>query len=148
MTKSEMTNCRRGISRFYTGKSKSFTSLADASSSSSSSSSLKHISKPDDPYSRRRRNLLSYGLTWEKNRAPCLRSNGGSGISKRVTTSNRKTKLALAVAMSNSGSSNKKQVEGCNSSAASFLLSSPGNDFSSWRSFSLADLQQCTNPDQ
>lgn len=138
-----MTNCRRGISRFYTGKSKSFTSLADASSSSSSSSSLKHISKPDDPYSRRRRNLLSYGLTWEKNRAPCLRSNGGSGISKR-----RKTKLALAVAMSNSGSSNKKQVEGCNSSAASFLLSSPGNDFSSWRSFSLADLQQCTNPDQ
>ncbi|KAI3454184.1 hypothetical protein Pfo_010847 [Paulownia fortunei] len=132
----EVLPIRRGISRFYNGKSKSFASLAEASSSPS----IKDLVKPDNPYTRRRRNLLACSLTWDKNRSSSLRSNGG-GISKRVTSSTRTT-LALAVAMSNSDSN--KEAGECNS-AGSLLLSSPGKDFSPWRSFSLADLQQCVS---
>lgn len=117
-SKSERLKCRRGISRFYNGRSKSFASLGEASSSSS-----KDIAKPDNAYIRKRRNLLSYSLNWEK---PRLRGNGGA-ISKRLTSSGRTT-LALAVAMTNS--------DGVGGSL-------PVKDFTTWRSFSLADLQHC-----
>ncbi|GFQ00046.1 hypothetical protein PHJA_002148600 [Phtheirospermum japonicum] len=71
---------RRGISRFYNGKSKSFASLADASSSSS----IKEIAKPNNAYTRKRTNMLA------------LRAYGnGNGISKRTTSSGRSA-LALA----------------------------------------------------
>ncbi|KAL8054444.1 hypothetical protein ABFX02_05G137800 [Erythranthe guttata] len=120
---------RKGISIFYNGKSKSFTTLAEASSSSSPlSSSIKHLAKPENPYIRRRRNLLAYNLTLHKNKVSCLRSNGG-GTFKKVTTSNRTSNLALAVAMNS-----KKDEE-------------PKNSFSAWRSFSLADLHQCVSVD-
>jgi hypothetical protein len=127
----EVLPVRKGISGFYNGKSKSFGSLADASSLSS----VKDIAKPDNAYARKRRNLLACSLTWDKNRSSALRSNGG-GISKRMTGSTR-TALAVALAMSNSDS-NKRAGE-CTSSG-SLLMSSP-----SWRSFSLADLQQCVS---
>lgn len=120
---------RRGISRFYKGKSKSFASLVDASSSSS----LKDIAKPENAYMRKRRNLLSHNL----------RGNNGGAISKRVTTSNRTTTLALAIAMKNSESDNQ-----CDSSGLLLpLSSSPGRDFdfSPWRSFSFADLHHCVS---
>ncbi|KAL7112282.1 hypothetical protein ACP275_05G142800 [Erythranthe tilingii] len=120
---------RKGISRFYNGKSKSFTTLAEASSSSSPlSSSIKHIAKPENPYIRRRRNLLAYNLTLHKNRVSCLRSNGG-GTFKKAPSSNRTSNLALAVAM------NSEKAE------------EPKNSFSAWRSFSLADLHQCVSVD-
>lgn len=117
---------RRGISRFYNGKSKSFASLRDASSSTS----IKEIAKTENAYARKRRNLLATNLAWEKTRGSPLKGNGG-GILKRVAS---KTTLALAVAMSNAESK-------CNSPSGS---SSPRKeDFSSLRSFSLADLQHC-----
>ncbi|KAG9135346.1 hypothetical protein Leryth_007118 [Lithospermum erythrorhizon] len=47
---------RKGISSFYNGKSKSFTSLADAASS-------KELTKPESAYAKRRRNLLAYTIT-------------------------------------------------------------------------------------
>ncbi|KAL7150875.1 hypothetical protein ABFS83_05G143300 [Erythranthe nasuta] len=119
---------RKGISRFYNGKSKSFTTLAEASSSSPLSSSIKHIAKPENPYIRRRRNLLAYNLTLHKNRVSSLRSNGG-GTFKKATTSNRTSNLALAVAMNSEGAEE------------------PKNSFSAWRSFSLADLHQCVSVD-
>ncbi|XP_047973549.1 protein OXIDATIVE STRESS 3 LIKE 2-like [Salvia hispanica] len=113
----EVLPIRRGISRFYNGKSKSFASLGDASS-------IKEVAKPENAYTRKRRNLLATNLP-----SP-LRGNGGA-ISKRVTTSaTARTSLALAVAMSNSESE--------------FSSSSPRKkDLSTWRSFSLADLQHC-----
>lgn len=46
---------RRGISNFYRGKSKSFTSLAEAVSCPS----IKDISKQENAYTRKRRNLLA-----------------------------------------------------------------------------------------
>ncbi|KAH6761382.1 hypothetical protein C2S51_018331 [Perilla frutescens var. frutescens] len=123
----EVLPIRRGISRFYNGKSKSFASLADASSSTT----IKEIAKPENAYMRKRRNLLASNLGWDKMRSSPLRGNGG-GIAKRVTTSSRTT-LALAVAMNNSESE-------CSYAGGS---SSPRKEFCPWRSFSLADLQQC-----
>ncbi|CAI9298044.1 unnamed protein product [Lactuca saligna] len=58
---------RRGISSFYNGKSKSFTSLADVwpstSSSSSSSNSIQDIAKPENAYTRKRKNLGAFKLS-------------------------------------------------------------------------------------
>ncbi|KAF2285062.1 hypothetical protein GH714_037675 [Hevea brasiliensis] len=148
---------RRGISVFYNGKSKSFTSLAEASYSPC----IKDIAKPDNAYSRRRRNLLALSHVLDKNRCFPHRSNGG-GISKRPISSSRST-LALAVAMSNSestGSTSEDSTSSSNSksqhlpplhprSMASYnnlaSLPSPQQKFSPWRSFSVADLQQCAS---
>lgn len=144
---------RRGISKFYDGKSKSFTSLADAGSTPS----VKDIAKPENAYTRRRRNLM-----WEKSRNYPLRSNNG-GISKRTTISSSRSTVTLAFAInydSNSScasedsfsSSNPRsppplpplhpQNWACSSSTAS---SSPmQHGFSSCWSFSLADIQNCS----
>ncbi|KAI4316462.1 hypothetical protein L6164_024440 [Bauhinia variegata] len=148
----EVLPIRRGISKFYNGKSKSFTSLVDASSSSS----CKEIAKPENAYSRRRRNLMAFNHVWDKNRNFPLRSNSG-GIAKRTISSSRSS-LALAFAM-NSSESSSSLSEDSNSrspprlpplcprsrvSATSACPSSPlQQNFSAWRSFSLADLQHC-----
>ncbi|OIT40243.1 PREDICTED: uncharacterized protein LOC109237041 [Nicotiana attenuata] len=157
-TLEEVLPMRKGISRFYNGKSKSFTSLREAST--------KDLAKPENAYIRKRRNLLACGLAWDTNK------NRG-GISKRVTNSSRTT-LALAAAMnccssSSSGLSSisENTTNSSSTSSVPFVsrlnphfkeynnhnhsngLNSPclsplarGN-FSGWRSFSLADLQQC-----
>lgn len=162
-----MVGCRRGISKFYNGKSKSFTSLADASTSASS----KDLAKPENACNRRRRNILAYNHVWDKNRNFPLRSNGG-GISKKLITTSKST-LALAVAMSNSDSNSSSSDDlnssiNCISRSPSLLLpplhpqariyhnnvssssscsssssSPPQRNLSAWRSYSLADLQQC-----
>lgn len=142
----EVLPIKRGISKFYNGKSKSFTSLADASSTSS----MKDIVKPENPYTKKRKNLLAHSNFWGKNRSHPFKSNG-SGISKRTVFSGG----------SNSSESN-------NSEDSSSIVSShhlpplhpygkrlPVNELTSlnesssppprrnspWRSFSLSDLQ-------
>ncbi|KGN55382.1 vitellogenin-2 [Cucumis sativus] len=150
----EVLPVRKGISKFYSGKSKSFTSLADASSVNS----MKEIAKPENAYSKKRRNLMAYNLVWEKNRSFPLKNNGG-GISKRPISSS-KSSLALAVAMSSS-ESNSSEDSNCSSYSSSppprpplHPQSRPSNNnfpsmvppqktFSTWRSYSLADLQEC-----
>ncbi|KAJ8542160.1 hypothetical protein K7X08_017026 [Anisodus acutangulus] len=160
----EVLPIRKGISRFYNGKSKSFTSLREASTSSS----MKELAKPENAYIKKRRNILACGLAWESNK------NRG-GISKRVTNSSRTTlasaaAAAAAVAAAVNCSSGLSNI--CENSTNSFSRSpapfvSPLNphfkeynvhnycnvsnnspplsseSFSGWRSFSLADLQQC-----
>ncbi|CAK7352760.1 unnamed protein product [Dovyalis caffra] len=149
----EVLPIRKGISKFYDGKSKSFTSLSEASSSPS----IKDIAKPENMYTRKQRNLLAFSHAWEKNRSfPCR-----SGIAKRPISSSKST-LALGVAMSSSESISSTS-EDSNSTSASkspphlpplhpksrashnnlASLPSPRQSFSPWRSFSLADLQQC-----
>ncbi|KAI3913480.1 hypothetical protein MKW98_003959, partial [Papaver atlanticum] len=154
----------KGISKFYCGKSKSFTSLRDATSSSS----IKEIAKPENVYSKKRKNLLACSIILgDKNKNFPLRGNGG-GISKRSITTSRSS-LALAVAMNKTNSSesnctsensssppplpryrpplhpNAKQVFNRDDieSPLNSSPSSPQKGFSntSWRSFSLADLQ-------
>lgn len=114
---------RRGISKFYNYKSKSFTSLADASTSSS----IKDIAKADNAYTRKRRTLLAY-------RNFLLRSRGGISKSSKKTITANQTTLALAVAMSSSESS---------PSTSDDSNSRSSNTLGAWRSLSLADLQQC-----
>ncbi|CAI9765968.1 unnamed protein product [Fraxinus pennsylvanica] len=84
---------RNGIAKFYCEKSKSFTSL----------SSIKDIGKPDDAYTRKRKNLLAYDNFWDKNRNSTLRSNNG-GISKRPA--NSRSALTQAETTSHSESNN------------------------------------------
>ncbi|XWS17582.1 hypothetical protein CRYUN_Cryun33cG0079400 [Craigia yunnanensis] len=138
---------RRGISSFYNGKSKSFTSLAHASSASS----IKDISKPENAYTRRRRNLLAINHVWDKNR------------NKRPIRpiSSSKSTLALAVAMSSSESISSTSEDSTNSSPwlpplhpqtrTSFNNNTPSSppsssrNFSNWWSFSLADVREYTS---
>lgn len=139
----EVLPMRRGISKFYNYKSKSFTSLAEASSSSN----IKDLAKPDNAYTRKRRNLLASNNMLEKNRSFPLRSNGG-GISKRPISTSRST-LALAVKLSScSETSTSSTSEDSNSSSTSMSPRAlppyhPVGNSAAWRSYSLADLQEC-----
>ncbi|KAM1550625.1 hypothetical protein TB1_042236 [Malus domestica] len=144
----EVLPMRRGISKYYNYKSKSFTSLVGASSSSN----IKELAKPDNAYTRKRRNLLASNHMWEKNRTSLpLRSNGG-GISKRSIPSSRSA-LALAVKLGNcSESSTSSTSEESNSSSNPTSprpplppgYACPLGGYAAWRSYSLADLQECT----
>ncbi|TKY54417.1 hypothetical protein E2542_SST18824 [Spatholobus suberectus] len=67
---------KKGISKFYSGKSKSFTSLADAAAATS----MQEIVKPEDPYAKKRKNLIARNALIERSRS-CADNIGG--ISKR-----------------------------------------------------------------
>lgn len=153
------------MSKFYCGKSKSFTSLGDATSCST----IKEIAKPENAYTRKRKNLLAHRTFWDKNCNFPPRSNSG-GISKRPFNSIRST-LALGMNMSssyeniNNISNNNSDSSSSNSNSNSSspkrcrpplypdskrppinessppAPSPPRQNFSSWRSFSLSDLQ-------
>ncbi|KAA0064705.1 Damaged dna-binding 2, putative isoform 1 [Cucumis melo var. makuwa] len=136
----EVLPIRRGISNFYNGKSKSFTSLADASSSSS----IKEIAKPENAFSRKRRNLLASNLI-------------AGGISKRPIISSSRSSLALAVVLSSSESHKNNDLNSIippptpirpplhpngrasriNSGSAVPSLCK----FPTWRSYSMANIQ-------
>ncbi|KAL5786453.1 hypothetical protein ACOSQ2_008845 [Xanthoceras sorbifolium] len=128
---------RRGISNFYNGKSKSFTSLAEATSASS----VKDIAKQENAYTRRRRNLLAVTHIWDKNRCSPLRN-----ISKRPISSS-KSSLALAVTMSSSESISSASEDSSSNSRSPPRLPPlhPQSRASAWRSYSVADLHQCTS---
>lgn len=142
---------RRGISSFYSGKSKSFTSLADASSATSS----KNLEKGENPYTRKRKNLLAHSNFLDKSRNYTLK-NSSCGISKRPANTSR-SPFPMGVTTTSSGSNNKSEDSNSVSTSASFCLpplpphgkkipcsSSPPPPprlNSPWRSFSLSDLQ-------
>uniref|UniRef100_A0A0A9C1X4 Uncharacterized protein n=1 Tax=Arundo donax TaxID=35708 RepID=A0A0A9C1X4_ARUDO len=60
---------RRGISKFYNGKSRSFTFLREAITPSGSATD---IAKADNAYTRKRKNLIAYSIMYDKsqNTAP------------------------------------------------------------------------------
>ncbi|KAL5768518.1 hypothetical protein ACOSP7_015063 [Xanthoceras sorbifolium] len=144
----EVLPIKRGISKFYNGKSKSFTSLADASTASS----MKDLAKPENPYTRKRKNLLAHSNFLGKNCNHSFISNGNE-ISKSTVNSGG----------SNSSESNNGEDSNSIASSSSHHLPplhphgkrSSGNESSSlndsslppprrnppWRSFSLSDLQ-------
>ncbi|XP_022131782.1 uncharacterized protein LOC111004861 [Momordica charantia] len=133
----EVLPMRRGISNFYNGKSKSFTSLAEASSAAT----IKDIAKPENAYSRKRRNLLASNLI-------------AGGISKRPISSSRSS-LALAVAMYTSGSHSSDDLNSRSPPPIRPPLHPNGRSsrsnlastvhllckYPTWRSYSLADIQ-------
>ncbi|KAA3457898.1 Photoactivated adenylate cyclase subunit alpha-like protein [Gossypium australe] len=124
----EVLPTRKGISKFYNGKSKSFTSLADAVTASS----VKEFAKPDNPYNRKRKNLLTRG-------SKRLGNSYGSAMAFGTTMSSSDLNL-----MSSSPSSclpplhpqyKKSTMISSSSIAAQPNLNPP------CRSFSLSDLQ-------
>ncbi|KAK6126746.1 hypothetical protein DH2020_014678 [Rehmannia glutinosa] len=146
----EVLPIKKSISKFYCGKSKSFTSLSDAAACSST----KDITKPENAYTRKRKNLLAFNNILAKNHNNILRSSN-SGISKRPN--NSRSMLALAETM-NCSETNTGETSCSNSSSPGCCrpplppharramhcepsLLPPVDKFSSWRSFSLADLQ-------
>ncbi|XP_044471919.1 uncharacterized protein LOC123200664 [Mangifera indica] len=131
----EVLPIRRGISSFYGGKSKSFTSLAEASSTSS----IKDIAKQENAYTRRRRNLLAINHVRDKSRS------NGCGISKRPIISSRST-LALAVGLSSSESIASTSDDSASRSPPQLppRHRGPQSRGSSRRSYSVVDLQRCT----
>ncbi|XP_059454010.1 protein OXIDATIVE STRESS 3 LIKE 1 [Corylus avellana] len=136
----EVLPIRRGISNFYSGKSKSFTSLAEASSSSS----IKDVGKPENAYTRKRRNLLAFNHVWDKSQN--LKSHMG-GIAKRPLSSSRST-LAFAVTMSSSDGISSSSEDSSSRSPPHLPPPHPRGrsarrNMSVWPSFSSADLQQC-----
>ncbi|KAK4337985.1 hypothetical protein RND71_042472 [Anisodus tanguticus] len=146
----EVLPMKRGISNFYAGKSKSYTSLADAASCSS----LKDMVKPENAYTRKRKNLLAHSNFFDKNRNHFPRNNSG-GLYKRPT--NSRSSLALGATSSCSESNNSSESLNSNVSSPHFSLpplppqprrysnesssSPPEQKLSAWRSFSLSDLQ-------
>lgn len=122
---------KRGLSNFFTGKSKSFTCLADVAS-------VKELAKPENPYNKRRRNLLPYSGSWERNRFHSSR-NSSSGISKKVMHSSKST-LALAVLMSKSEDSLERNEKDIHLPPLP-LQGKCQRSFISPRSYSLTDLQ-------
>ncbi|KAM0936246.1 hypothetical protein DsansV1_C27g0201571 [Dioscorea sansibarensis] len=81
---------RRSISKFYNGKSKSFTSLADAASCST-----KDFIKPETAYTRKRKNLLAYHITWNTSNSTSKRPAIATSMNKIKTTSNCNGEQAL-----------------------------------------------------
>nr|GEZ63652.1 hypothetical protein [Tanacetum cinerariifolium] len=67
---------KRGISKFYDGKSKSYGSLADAAKVSS----IQDIVKKEDAYSRKRKNMIAHTVLLEK----LCNSSSENGVPKRL----------------------------------------------------------------
>ncbi|EOY30257.1 hypothetical protein QQP08_024894 [Theobroma cacao] len=140
----EVLPVRRGISKFYNGKSKSFTSLADAAAASS----IKDFAKPDNPYNKKRKNLLAHSSLLFKNHNHPLRSSG-SEISKRLTNSSRST-VALGTTLGSSDSNSISSLPStclpplhpqCKKSTTIRSSSPTTRPNPPCRSFSLSDLQ-------
>lgn len=126
---------KKGLSRFYSGKSRSFSCLADVIS-------VRDLAKPENPYSRKRKNLMSYSSSFDRPRLQRQRS-GAAGIMKKPPLHNCKCTLALAIAM-NTEVSLDTQVQDLK---VSLGVSGgwPSNSAPS-RSYSLSDLQKAGNP--
>ncbi|KAI3782766.1 hypothetical protein L2E82_12821 [Cichorium intybus] len=144
----EILPIKRGISSFYAGKSKSYGSLADASFVPS----IQDIVKPEDAYSRKRKNMLAHSVLFDKH----CKSTSESRISKRFTNFSRSgnhdiagngenpnpnsslPNRSLPPLPRNSGRPSAIESTNCSSS-------SPGLYFSPWRSLSLSDLQHASS---
>ncbi|KAH7281310.1 hypothetical protein KP509_36G040300 [Ceratopteris richardii] len=80
---------KKGLSKFYSGKSRSFSCLADVSS-------LRDLAKPENPYTKRRKCNVGQNLNVRAHLPPVQK--GTASISKRLPCSGRSA-LALAIAM-------------------------------------------------
>ncbi|XP_014505894.2 uncharacterized protein LOC106765703, partial [Vigna radiata var. radiata] len=131
---------KKGISKFYSGKSKSFTSLADAAAASS----MEEIVKPEDPYAKKRKNLIARNASIERSRS-CASNIGG--ISKRPSNIGRGTSL-LNLHSSEEGSSSSSISPPCAlpplhpraNNRSSLPQPSSATRSVPWRSYSWSDL--------
>ncbi len=123
--------CRRpGLSKFFGGKSRSFSSLADVSS-------VSDLAKPNNPYAKRRRLGLNSSLDRHRSYPPISRASV-AGISKK--SSNRSSTLTVAVKLGSLTEEDKDYAAALPGSRISGTRTTPS------RSFSLTDLPVVSNP--
>ncbi|KAJ0798046.1 hypothetical protein HanPI659440_Chr04g0180561 [Helianthus annuus] len=125
---------KRGISTFYAGKSKSYGSLADAVSVPT----IQDIVKPEDAYSRKRKNMLAHQALFDK-------SGESDGMAKKLARNGHESADQSALgsmagrALPPLPCNNRKSSTNESSSSPRMYMSSP------WRSLSLSDLQDAGN---
>ncbi|CAA0836836.1 Unknown protein [Striga hermonthica] len=146
----EVLPMKKSISQFYSGKSKSFTSLSDAAACPS----IDEITKPENVYTRKRKNLIAFNNIMDKNRDSIMRSTKG-GISKRPNSCRSMVALVAAAnvyeANSAETSCSFSSLQGSNrpplpphvrrALQPEPLVLPTADKLSSCRSFSLSDLQ-------
>ncbi|OEL25875.1 hypothetical protein BAE44_0013107 [Dichanthelium oligosanthes] len=93
---------RRSISKFYNGKSKSFACLKEAITSSGSA---KDITKAENAYSRKRKNLLAYSIMYRNSHETAAAQVYETGPPKRLASLSRNSLATLASSSSRSSSS-------------------------------------------
>lgn len=121
---------KKGLSRFYAGKSRSFSCLADVAS-------VKDLAKPENSYARKRKNNGASGGNLDRPRLHPMRT-GAVGISKKPPHNNKCT-LALAVAMSTKEGS--LETEEPDFHASMGVSGRWQSNSAPSRSYSLSDLQ-------
>jgi len=121
---------RPGLSKFFGGKSRSFSSLADVSS-------VSDLAKPNNPYAKRRRLGLNSSLDRHRSYPPISRASV-AGISKK--SSNRSSTLTVAVKLGSLTEEDKDYAAALPGSRISGTRTTPS------RSFSLTDLPVVSNP--
>lgn len=119
---------KKGLSRFYTGKSQSFSCLADVVS-------VKDLAKPENPYNVRKRKISGCSGNLDRPRLHPFR-NGATGIFKKPI--HNKYTLSLAVAMSSKDVSFDAEAEEHDLQAA---LGDSRSVKAPFRSYSVSDLQ-------
>lgn len=132
------------MSKFYSGKSKSFTSLADAECVPS----VKAIAKPEDPYNKKRKNLLSRANLYEKTRHRSLLNLEAETTSKRQPANFGRTAFLVGETSDGTSSASTSPSGRCLPPLHPYPKKSPPPPVlpppqrqSPWRSFSLSDLQ-------
>lgn len=93
---------RRSISKFYNGKSKSFACLKEAITFSGSA---KDITKPENAYSRKRKNLLAYTIIYGNSHETSAAQVYETAPPKRFASLSRNSLGTLASSSSRSSSS-------------------------------------------
>jgi len=130
-----MSLCRRpGLSKFFGGKSRSFSSLAEVSS-------VTELAKPNNPYAKRRKMGFNCPLG-DKNRSypPPTRSSGAS-IAKKLPSNGSRNTLAVAVIL---GGLHEEQPQEQQPAAAAAPM--PEIRTFPYRSYSLTDLPHAGSP--
>ncbi|KAG0559400.1 hypothetical protein KC19_10G101500 [Ceratodon purpureus] len=125
---------RHGLSKFFGGKSRSFSSLAEVSS-------VTELAKPNNPYAKRQKMGFNCPLR-DKNRSypPPTRSSGSS-IAKKLPSSGSRNTLAVAVILGGLKDEHNEQLRDVPNSVRNF----ENRSFAS-RSYSLTDLPHAANP--
>lgn len=127
---------KRGLSSFYAGKSKSYGNLEDASSVQS----IQDIVKPEDAYTRKRKNMIAHTVLFEK-----LRKSSASS-SKRLANSTTTGTHARSLPPLPPNTTNESSASSSPSPSPSASASpSPRMYYFPWRSLSLSDLHHASS---
>ncbi|CAK9253875.1 unnamed protein product [Sphagnum jensenii] len=133
---------RPGLSKFFGGKSRSFSSLADVSS-------VSDLAKPNNPYAKRRRMGAGGGFSGaslDRHKTFYPRLSSAAGISKKPVT-NKSSSSTLTIAVKLGGLTKQDRDSSSAADLPAFSSRTHGlTRTTPLRSFSLTDLPVVSNP--